>query len=551
VSPLPPAVSLTHTFTEVGALVALAGLLGIALLSLLLFSQGREIKRLREWAGRAPERAAELDQRLAGATAPVSPQVPVRTATTGVPAMSSQVSGVRPIPRAVPLVARTPGDASEQVGPSVAAIESAGMATAGVAAATAAPATSVAAGAPVATISDVPAGATAATGADAAAAMAVAAVPAATAAGVAARGHQDATPPGQANAGEPAPVTAAGSQPEISSAAPLDQLPAPATTAASGRVAEPAPAAVPGGSPVQAPLGTPPVQAPSLTPATPPAVAVTAGSKGSVATAAIASAGGRSSHRYPPAPTPGGDGGGGLHQAQAVKTERAGDHQLPHPSEFKFLKEEPPKRGPGRWPLVGGVVVVVIIVLVVVIATGGGHSSGTGKSSASNSSGSSAAKATNARNAGAAANAVSAAHLHVDVLNSTEVTGLAHRLATTLRERGFAAAQALQGRPAGTYTTSVVEYSAGETGAAERVARALGIEAGAIRPLESSTQELAEGAAVVVIAAQAEGATGSGSAESSSGAETAAGGETGGAAGGGAGTQAEGGAEGDSGAAGQ
>jgi hypothetical protein len=141
---------------------------------------------------------------------------------------------------------------------------------------------------------------------------------------------------------------------------------------------------------------------------------------------------------------------------------------------------------------------------------------------------------------------VSAAHLHVDVLNSTEVTGLAHRLATTLRERGFAAAQALQGRPAGTFTTSVVEYAAGDTAAAERVARALGIEAGAIRPLEASTQELAEGAAVVVIAAQAEGATGSGSAESSSGAEAAAGGETGGA-----GTQAEGGAESGSGAAGQ
>ena len=36
----------------------------VAVLSLLVFSQAREIKRLREWAGRAPERAAELEQRV-------------------------------------------------------------------------------------------------------------------------------------------------------------------------------------------------------------------------------------------------------------------------------------------------------------------------------------------------------------------------------------------------------------------------------------------------------------------------------------------------------
>ncbi len=37
------------------------------MLSLLVFSQAREIKRLREWAGRAPERAAELEQRVTAA----------------------------------------------------------------------------------------------------------------------------------------------------------------------------------------------------------------------------------------------------------------------------------------------------------------------------------------------------------------------------------------------------------------------------------------------------------------------------------------------------
>ena len=37
---------------------------GLAVLSLLYFAQARELKRLREWAGRAPERAQELEQRV-------------------------------------------------------------------------------------------------------------------------------------------------------------------------------------------------------------------------------------------------------------------------------------------------------------------------------------------------------------------------------------------------------------------------------------------------------------------------------------------------------
>ncbi|MGA9875966.1 MAG: hypothetical protein WBQ21_09160, partial [Solirubrobacteraceae bacterium] len=61
---LPLALSLSSTFTKVGALAAFAALLGISILSLLAFAQAREIKRLREWAGRAPERASELEQRV-------------------------------------------------------------------------------------------------------------------------------------------------------------------------------------------------------------------------------------------------------------------------------------------------------------------------------------------------------------------------------------------------------------------------------------------------------------------------------------------------------
>jgi hypothetical protein len=45
-----------------GAYVGIAAFFGLAILTLLYFAQAREVKRLREWAGRAPERAAELEQ---------------------------------------------------------------------------------------------------------------------------------------------------------------------------------------------------------------------------------------------------------------------------------------------------------------------------------------------------------------------------------------------------------------------------------------------------------------------------------------------------------
>ena len=44
---------------EIGAFAGLASFLGLALLALLSFTQGRDIRRLREWAGSAPERDAE------------------------------------------------------------------------------------------------------------------------------------------------------------------------------------------------------------------------------------------------------------------------------------------------------------------------------------------------------------------------------------------------------------------------------------------------------------------------------------------------------------
>src|SRR5215218_244050 len=44
---------------QIGAYAGLASIVGLAVMSALYFSQARDMKRLREWAGRAPERAAE------------------------------------------------------------------------------------------------------------------------------------------------------------------------------------------------------------------------------------------------------------------------------------------------------------------------------------------------------------------------------------------------------------------------------------------------------------------------------------------------------------
>jgi hypothetical protein len=58
------AFSLQDQVEKYGAYVGLAAFLGLAVLSLLYFAQARELKRLRDWAGRAPERALEMEARV-------------------------------------------------------------------------------------------------------------------------------------------------------------------------------------------------------------------------------------------------------------------------------------------------------------------------------------------------------------------------------------------------------------------------------------------------------------------------------------------------------
>jgi hypothetical protein len=54
---------------EIGAFAGLVAFLGLAVLAMLSFAQGRDIRRLREWAGSAPERDTERKETTSAAAA--------------------------------------------------------------------------------------------------------------------------------------------------------------------------------------------------------------------------------------------------------------------------------------------------------------------------------------------------------------------------------------------------------------------------------------------------------------------------------------------------
>ncbi len=132
------ALSVSDKIDQYGAYAGFASVLGLAVLSLLYFAQAREVKRLREWAGRSPERDAELQQRAVAAAqqrAIVAPQRPATPVGAPAPAVA---------PDARPAAATPAGQA--QGAPAVAPAAAAAATAAG--AATAAPGAPAAPGGP-------------------------------------------------------------------------------------------------------------------------------------------------------------------------------------------------------------------------------------------------------------------------------------------------------------------------------------------------------------------------------------------------------------------
>jgi hypothetical protein len=92
-----------HLVQEIGSYAGFAAVVGLAVLSALYFSQARDVKRLREWAGRAPERAAEEEARIAAQTQAAQTQTQQqRTAAASAGGATVAAPAVRPQPSASP-----------------------------------------------------------------------------------------------------------------------------------------------------------------------------------------------------------------------------------------------------------------------------------------------------------------------------------------------------------------------------------------------------------------------------------------------------------------
>ncbi|HEX6459167.1 MAG TPA: LytR C-terminal domain-containing protein [Thermoleophilaceae bacterium] len=100
-----------HLVQEIGSYAGFAAVVGLAVLSALYFSQARDVKRLREWAGRAPERAAEEEARIAAQAQAAQTQAQQQRtaaaasgggATVAAPAVRPQPGNAAPPPSGVP-----------------------------------------------------------------------------------------------------------------------------------------------------------------------------------------------------------------------------------------------------------------------------------------------------------------------------------------------------------------------------------------------------------------------------------------------------------------
>src|SRR4051812_36763817 len=117
------ALSIQGQVEKYGSYVGIAAFFGLAVLSLLYFAQAREVKRLREWAGRAPERAREVEERaIAQAEAarrqppPAPPQPPVaapRPVAATAAGGSGTVGPAVPVATAATAVAERPDEDEE------------------------------------------------------------------------------------------------------------------------------------------------------------------------------------------------------------------------------------------------------------------------------------------------------------------------------------------------------------------------------------------------------------------------------------------------------
>jgi hypothetical protein len=421
-----------------GAYVGIAAFFGLAVLSLLYFSQARELKRLREWAGRAPERARELEQRVvAQATATVARRAP---AMPGAPAKPGMAPPRRLAEMPAPPAAQT---AAGTQATEVAEAADGDPATNGnVPAPPVGPGGTVPAGPPA--NGAVPSDATQAApsdGEDADAGDAAATPDGARTDGDAAPAGAAATPDGARTDGDAAPAGAA----------------APAAAAAAGPEAPDA--TVPGEIPA----------APAVPRATPAQrVGVTP--------------------RPQPAP---------LRQPTPSATPRAAGRR-PTPPGRRPGAAKPPREGRsgGTIALLVGLAVLILGggTFLVSQLVGGDEEPTTPNTLAPPPT----QTEEPATGGGSAAEPSPPAETNVAVLNGTTFTGLAGDLADQIAGAGYQKGVVETNTRDQTIEASIVYYADGERATARAVARLLSIEN--VEPLDPETESLAPDADIVVLA---------------------------------------------------
>ena len=456
---------------EIGAYAGLASVLGLAVLSALYFSQARDVKRLREWAGRAPERAEHGAPVVPGRVV-AQPQRP-----------GAAPGGAKPGPPAVPgAPAARPGAPAVPGGPKPApgVPRPAAPALPGAAAATAAagarPAAATAAGARPATATaqgpatDEGESESAAAGDERGAATATeerGAPATPDEAGAAA------TPPGSA------PAKADAGSPEGPSE------PGAAEDAGKGDVPG---APAPGGAPDRAP------SVPATAPAGAAAAAAAAASPNSKATTKVSGPGAGSRAGAPPVPG-------------ARPAAGRGGPGRPVPQQTAVIA--PGRRDPWYRRLASNPLYLVLAVAGVLIVGGaaafgvtqlvgddeGGGTAEGPRQVAEERAGDGAEEGQRERRRGGGA--VNPANVTVAVLNGTTVPGLAATIMDRAEAAGFRAGTVANFLPNQELGESVVQYIPGHERDAAAVSRRLQIaQREAVNP---SSQELAGDATVVVL----------------------------------------------------
>jgi hypothetical protein len=439
------ALSVQDFIDKIGAYAGFAAAIGLALFALLLFSQARELKRLREWGAQTHDRIGELERRLAAALELARrASTSQRTMAPGTGPVAAQRTGgpasPAPRPAARPAVARTSSPTRLPLLPTApvrvagAALGSATM---------------------VVPLPKHPPGV-----APAAAPAPATSVPTSVSAAPSKPPVAPATPPTG-----PATIPAAAA---ASAVAPAPSAPAPATAAAQGP-AQPAPA--------------------------PPAAATPAGTNGH-------------SDTFPPVPPirrtpPGGarPGAGRRLPPRGPARPAAGARVRPRvggPAAAPLRARSAPsatprgaaKGGDGRVDdtphghrrvilLLGGLALVAVAAIAVLALSGGG-----GDSPSQVTAGGTPAQTTGSNTSGAAP-----AHdrTTVAVLNGTTTAGLAMTVAGRLTAAGFVQGAVTNASDQGRSVT-VVSYFGGHEREAQEVAQTLDVPADAVQPIDADTE---------------------------------------------------------------